>query len=128
MFCHSKTDTEDLANSLANVQGICIKGNSNQDIASQTKITKLQRVLYCGVAYHHAGLEMDDRALVQKAFIDGRIRVLCATSTLAMGVNLPARLVVIKGTKAWRGGNGYQDLDQSSLVSYGLRHLSLYIL
>ncbi|GKY92454.1 hypothetical protein MPSEU_000215900 [Mayamaea pseudoterrestris] len=117
VFCHSKADAENLADLLATVSGIAIRGSDNQDIASQTRITKLQRVLYAGIAYHHAGLELDDRALIQKAFTGGKIRVLCATSTLAMGVNTPAHLVVVKGTKAWRGGEqGYQDLDQASLL------------
>lgn len=118
VFCHSKPDTENLADLLATISGIALTGNANQSIASRTKVLKLQRVIYAGIAYHHAGLEIADRALVQKAFTEGRIRVLCATSTLAMGVNYPARLVIVKGTKAWRGAEqGYQDLDQAALVS-----------
>ena len=62
------------------------------------------------------GLELDDRRLVEQSFASSKLRVLVTTSTLAMGVNLPARLVIVKGTKAWRGSNGYQDLDQASLL------------
>lgn len=128
MFCHSKADAEKLADLLANANGICQIGNGNQAVASEAKITKLQRVLFRGVAYHHAGLEIEDRRVVESAFSQGKIRALCATSTLAMGVNLPAHLVVIKGTKAWRGpGNGYQDLESATLVSSnpGFRWLSV---
>jgi ATP-dependent DNA helicase HFM1/MER3 len=118
VFCHSKADAEKLADLLANANGICQIGNGNQAVASQAKITKLQRVLFRGVAFHHAGLEIEDRRVVERAFSQGKIRALCATSTLAMGVNLPAHLVVIKGTKVWRGpGSGYQDLESASLVS-----------
>ena len=117
VFCHSKNDTEKLADLLAMEHGIGSRNTTNQNMATRTKISKLQRVLFHGIAYHHAGLEVDDRHLVEKLFMDGKIRVLCATSTLAMGVNLPAHLVVIKGTKCWRGGGaGYQDLDQASLL------------
>jgi len=35
--------------------------------------------------------------------MNGKVLVLAATSTLAMGVNLPAHLVMFKGTTAWRG-------------------------
>lgn len=119
IFCHSKNDTEKLADLLANANGVSLQhnDNSNNEIASQTRLTKLQRVLYRGIAFHHAGLDVDDRRLVETSFSRGKIRALCATSTLAMGVNLPAHLVIVKGTKAWRGGgNGYQDIEQSSLL------------
>lgn len=49
IFCHSKPDTEKLADLLANANGLCLQGNGNHDIAGQTKLTKLQRVLYRGM-------------------------------------------------------------------------------
>jgi len=117
VFCHSKADTEKLADQLAMEQGIGFRCSSNSEIAGRTRVTRLQRALFHGIGYHHAGLEVDDRRLVETSFKEGKLNVLCATSTLAMGVNLPAHLVVIKGTKAWRGGgSGYQDLDQASLL------------
>lgn len=48
---------------------------------------------------HHAGLSEDDRILVEELFVTKRIQVLVTTSTLAWGVNFPARLVIIKGTE-----------------------------
>jgi len=77
----------------------------------------LQGCLRKGIAYHHAGLDADDRKLVEEAFSSGNIACLCATSTLAMGVNLPSHLVIIKGTSAYRGaGNGHQDIDAGTLL------------
>ncbi|MWV41921.1 DEAD/DEAH box helicase [Natrialba sp. INN-245] len=52
-----------------------------------------------GVAFHHAGLSKNDRDLVEKWFKQGRVELLFSTSTLAWGVNLPARCVVIRDTK-----------------------------
>ena len=115
IFCHSKAETERLADSLAQCHGIGRPGQT--EIASQTRLGKLQKVLFCGIGYHHAGLEADDRRVVERLFATSKLKVLVTTTTLAMGVNLPARLVIVKGTKAWRGGtNGYQDLDQASLL------------
>ena len=66
-----------------------------------------------GVAFHNAGLNLQDRSIVEKLFLENRIKVLCTTSTLALGINLPARLVVIKSTQCYRGaGKGYQEYSQ----------------
>lgn len=47
---------------------------------------------------HHAGLSAHDRTICEEMFVNNKIQVLIATSTLAWGVNFPARLVIIKGT------------------------------
>ncbi|MFD1565123.1 DEAD/DEAH box helicase [Haloarchaeobius amylolyticus] len=52
-----------------------------------------------GVAFHHAGLSKNDRDLVEEWFKKGHVELLFSTSTLAWGVNLPARCVVIRDTK-----------------------------
>ncbi|RYY36606.1 DEAD/DEAH box helicase, partial [archaeon] len=59
----------------------------------------LRHTLTFGVGIHHAGLCESDRTLVEDLFVNMKIRVLVCTSTLAWGVNFPARLVVIKGTE-----------------------------
>lgn len=51
-----------------------------------------------GVAFHHAGLSPADRSVVEKAYLSGELSVICCTSTLAVGVNLPCHMVIIKNT------------------------------
>jgi len=57
---------------------------------------RLGKCVEGGVAFHNAGLTIEQRALVEKEFRKGRIRCIVATPTLAMGVNTPARRVVIR--------------------------------
>eukprot|EP00871_Galdieria_phlegrea_P004924 jgi/Galph1/5432/GphlegSOOS_G4003.1 len=59
----------------------------------------LKSTLEYGVGIHHGGLLQHDRSAVEKLFADGKIHLLVSTATLAWGVNLPAHLVVIKGTE-----------------------------
>lgn len=116
IFCHTKKEAESLAGGLSAVNSITLP-QDNHELAGQTKVSSLQRCLLKGVAYHHAGLEAEDRKLVENAFIGLKIKCLCATSTLAVGVNLPAHLVVVKGTSAWRGSdNGYQEIEKRNLL------------
>jgi superfamily II DNA/RNA helicase len=56
---------------------------------------KLAETIKRGVTFHHAGLNSQQRDLIEKAFKKGLIKVLCATPTLASGVNLPAKRVVV---------------------------------
>ena len=63
----------------------------------------LKHSLQFGIGIHHAGLPVEDRALCEELFSECKIQVLVCTSTLAWGVNLPAHLVVIKGTEFYDG-------------------------
>jgi replicative superfamily II helicase len=59
----------------------------------------LRQSVLDGVGFHHAGLARADKDSVEDWFRDGTLDLLFSTSTLAWGVNLPARCVVIRDTK-----------------------------
>jgi len=59
--------------------------------------------LRSGVAFHHAGLRAGHRAVVEAAFRDRELACICATPTLAAGVNVPARRVVVRDQKRYAG-------------------------
>jgi len=56
-----------------------------------------------GIAAHHAGLLPTFKEVVEDLFIAGLIRAVFATETLALGVNMPARTVVIEKLDKWNG-------------------------
>ncbi|RKF55535.1 ATP-dependent DNA helicase MER3 [Golovinomyces cichoracearum] len=78
----------------------------------------LQNVITCGVAFHHAGLDSQDRHAIEIGYLKGDINVICCTSTLAVGVNLPCHLVVLKGTVGFQDGvlREYSDLEVMQML------------
>ncbi|KAI5841329.1 Sec63 Brl domain-containing protein [Morchella snyderi] len=88
------------------------------NIGFSFKDKELDTTGICGVAFHHAGLDVNDRTLVERLFLEGCLQVICCTSTLAVGVNLPAHLVIIKNTVTWAEGHtkDYADLEVMQMI------------
>lgn len=74
-----------------------------EDLVSQVQSQELKHTLPFGIGLHHAGLAERDRSLCESLFAARKIQVLVCTSTLAWGVNLPAHLVILKGTEFYDG-------------------------
>ena len=65
--------------------------------------------LEAGVAAHHAGMVPPFREAVEACFAEALVKVVFATETLALGINMPARTVVIEEVTKF-GGKGHQEL------------------
>jgi helicase len=80
------------------------------DILNSAEETEISRMLAeCvrnGVAFHHAGLAAQHRRIIEKEFKSGKIKMLFATPTLASGINLPARRVIVSSLNRYDSGSG----------------------
>jgi len=84
---------------------------------SRVKDDALKEAISFGIGLHHAGLVESDRQLSEELFLNNKIQILVATSTLAWGVNLPAHLVVVKGTQFYDAKiEGYKDMDLTDVL------------
>ncbi|WP_435360019.1 ATP-dependent DNA helicase [Haloarchaeobius sp. DFWS5] len=74
-----------------------------RDVSDSDTSDDLAEVVERGGAFHHAGLAREHRALVEDAFRDRKLRVICATPTLAAGVNTPSRRVIVRDWRRYDG-------------------------
>jgi len=110
IFENSRKNAEAAASRLASLMPVdaATRELSSSILASGESETAV-RLASCvsrGVAFHHAGLLPEQRRLVEQGFRDSRIKVIASTPTLAAGLNLPARRVLIKSYKRYEYGKG----------------------
>jgi len=108
VFVSTRRSTEALAKALGSQVRNALDDNVKEHLkkvaqslsAAQDEPTsmgaRLARCIENGVAFHNAGLTNAQRAIVEKEFKKHRIACIVATPTMAMGVNTPARRVVIR--------------------------------
>lgn len=115
VFCSSRKGCETSARHIAKhlPPFSVIKKNSDGPEDGNAAVEELRRcsagldpvladTVPAGVAYHHAGLTAEEKDVIETCFKSGVVRVLVATSTLAAGVNLPARRVIFRQPKIGR--------------------------
>ncbi|XP_064072745.1 probable ATP-dependent DNA helicase HFM1 [Vanessa tameamea] len=118
IFCNTRKSVVLTAETLA--KEITVSFSSEQKmkltaLASTIKTKKIQSLILCGVGCHHAGLLFEERMNIEHAFRNRDLPILITTTTLAMGVNLPAHLVIIKNTQQYVNG-AYQEYSISTIL------------
>ncbi|XP_041527547.1 helicase POLQ-like isoform X1 [Microtus oregoni] len=106
VFCPSKKNCENVAEMLCKFLSKDFLNHREKEKSEVIKNLRdmgngkvcpvLKRTVPFGVAYHHSGLTSDERKLLEEAYSTGVLCLLTCTSTLAAGVNLPARRVILR--------------------------------
>jgi helicase len=102
VFIHNRRRVEELARDFAESSSVSVNSRDLVELLEviESAPTRFERefipeLLKRGVGFHHAGLSMISRRVVEDAFRRRILRVVFATPTLAAGINLPARRVLV---------------------------------
>ncbi|KAL8278507.1 hypothetical protein RQP46_009197 [Phenoliferia psychrophenolica] len=122
IFTFSKRKCEEYAGSMPNTDLCSAAEKSEVHVAIERSITRLKgsdktlpqitnmrNLLGRGIGVHHGGLLPIVKEIVELLFARGLVKVLFATETFAMGVNMPAKCVVFSGTRK-HDGRTFRDL------------------
>lgn len=81
-----------------------------------TQCEKLASYLDDGIAFHHSGLVNEQRRAVENAFREGLIKIICSTTTLGLGINMPAQTVVVRDTSRYGEASGAERLSTNEVT------------
>jgi len=112
VFVNTRRSTESLATKYAKRMGELVGRDVDTGEMDEetTMARKLKSCVSMGMAFHNAGLTSEQRRGVEHAFKKGDIKCIVATPTLAAGINLPARRVVVRDVHRFEGGYGYASI------------------
>jgi helicase len=151
IYAHSRRTSESYAQKMAERVGALaidregLRRDAEMIRAEGRGLEMAENLASCverGVAFHHAGLTYQLRKIVEESFLQRRLKVICATPTLAAGVNIPARMVIIPEVKksvrdmsvmeykqlAGRAGRpGFDRVGYSVIIATSKRRLTTYV-
>ncbi len=113
-FCFSRRDVESLARRHASRDLLTLDKRDQMlalfdDLATRYEVTDREETQFLrsmaarGVLFHHAGMLPIDKEIVERLFNSGLVRLLFATETFALGVNMPARTVCFHALSKYNG-------------------------
>ncbi|KAM0671599.1 hypothetical protein OCOL_001390 [Ordospora colligata] len=100
VFVHSRKEVVEMANELRRY----LQGHECKDVDDELLVDAqgfIREIVRHRIGIHHAGLSRKIRTAMEELYKNGRIDVMVCTSTLAWGVNLPGRTVIIKGADVY---------------------------
>ncbi|WP_168061050.1 DEAD/DEAH box helicase [Candidatus Manganitrophus noduliformans] len=117
LFLKDKPTVESAAVKIGEQVGLAPAEEAVEELLALEETTArdfLIRLLRKGIGIHHADLPLEQRQVIERHFRMGAIRILASTSTLAMGINCPAKNVLIE-SRQWHYFRRYHGTDTRPL-------------